>query len=119
MSIPVMRREDTVVYSEYIKNIMILSNTVNVIDGCLGEYVSVEIIDKNRKHFRRRKLSREFLPMVNTEELDNNIKMLIYEYVNNKIGKKALKEINGKLVNDWKHEKLVKDLMDWRDNIAN
>lgn len=118
MGIPAMRREDTDAYIKYAKKVVVLSNTVKVIDGCLGEYVYVEIIDGNRKHFRRHKLSKEFLPMMNTDELDNNVKILVYEYISNRIYKKAIKEINEKLVKDWQQEKLIKDLMDWRDNIA-
>lgn len=104
MNIPAMKYYDTNVYKNYKNNIEILEDTVEIQHGFVGDYVSLLIIDNNKKYFRKRRLSGEFLGTDNTNELDRHIEELITDYITHTIGVEIHQEINNKLVKDWRCE---------------
>lgn len=102
MNIPVMNYYDTKVYKDYKDNIEILEDTVEIRHGFVGDDVSIFIIDNNKKYFRKRRLSGEFLGTDSTNELDRHIETLLANYIKGKIGIKISQEINDKLIKDWR-----------------
>lgn len=102
MNIPAMNYYDTNAYKNYKNNIKILKNTVQIRHGFVGDDVSISIIDNNRKHLKKRRLSGEFLEINNTNELDRHLDTLITDYIKSRVGIKISQEINDKLVKDWR-----------------
>lgn len=105
MNIPAMNYYDTKAYKNYKDNIEILKDTVEIRHGFVGEYVSISIIDNNKKYFRKRSLSGEFLGINSTNELDRHIDELLTDYIKSTIGVEIYQEINNKLVKDWRCKK--------------
>ena len=102
MNIPTMRYYDTNAYKNYKQNIEILKDTVEIRHGFVGDDISLFIIDNNKKYFRKRRLSGEFLGTDSTNELDRHIEELLKDYIKRTIGIEIYQEINNKLVKDWR-----------------
>lgn len=102
MNISAMRYYNTRVYNDYLKNIEILKDTVLVRPGCIGTDISIRIIDNNRKHFKKRRLSGEFVDPNDTNCLHRCLNELVNDYIKHRVGYAIQQEINNKLVEDWR-----------------
>ena len=95
---------DTKIYQNYKSNIEILEDTVSLDSDFLGNNVSYYIIDNNKKYFKKRRLSGDFLGPDSTNELTRWIQTLLTDYIKSQVGYKIKQEINNKLVEDWRRE---------------
>lgn len=95
---------DTYAYKNYLSNIEILRDTVEIHKGLVGNTVSIKIIDNNKKYFKKRCLSDEFLGPESTNELQRYLGQMVGDYIKGKIGCKIQNEINKTLINDWREE---------------
>lgn len=102
MNIPAMKYYDSNAYKNYKQNIEILKDTVKIRHGFVGDYVSLSIMDNNKKYFRKRNLSGDFIGTDSTNDLDMHIEKLLKNYIMHTIGTKIYQEINNKLIKDWR-----------------
>lgn len=97
-----MRCYDTKCYNDYLSNIEILKDTVELRHGFVGDIVSFYIIDNNKKHFKKKYLREEFLSVCTPTELNEKIDQTLESYIRSKIGYKITEEINNSIIKEWR-----------------